>query len=67
MKLFENNFEEFKIKFEIESFGITATEAKKLNICIACKQQVAKIRNKQMIKDYNLSALCPRCQYNINS
>ena len=67
MKLFENNFEEFKIKFEIQSFGITATEAKRFFVCIACKQQVAKIRNKQMIKDYNLSGLCPRCQYCINS
>ena len=67
MKSFEENLEEFKITFELQSFGMTLNEAKKLNVCIACKQPVPRFKKKQIEKDYNLCGLCPRCQFGINS
>ena len=52
-------------KFQIETFGITKTEAQTKGICIRCKKPAQKFKSEISRREYGLSAFCQKCQDSI--
>ena len=58
----ETNKPNFVQKFQIDHFGMTTTEAQSKKICILCKKSAEKFKDSLSKQEYELSAMCQKCQ-----
>ena len=47
---------------EVQTFGITKTEAQSKQICISCKRIAKRFKTPISKQEYQISAMCQKCQ-----